>query len=106
MYHSFLVVVFLKLREYVNNTDDYINILLDDKQNQLLQMGVLLMTATLILTALIVSVDLLSINVRIALFNDEINGEKNWFRIAGGGSLGCIFLYASAFTWYKLKRLI
>ena len=80
--------------------------MLDDKQNQLLQMGVLLMTATLILTALIVSVDLLSINVRIALFNDEINGEKNWFWTVGGGSLGCIILYASAFAWYKLKRLI
>ena len=106
MYHSFLLVVFLKLREYVNNTDDYINILLDDKQNQLLQMGVLLMTATLILTALIVSVGFLSINVNIDLFNDDINGEKNWLWTAGGGSLGCIILYASAFAWYKLKRLI
>ena len=80
--------------------------MLDDKQNQLLQMGVLLTTATLILTAFIVTVGFLSINVRIALFNDEINGEKNWFWTVGGGSLGCIILYASAFAWYKLKRLI
>jgi magnesium transporter len=37
----------LKLREYVEDTEDYINIMLDDKQNQLLQMGVVLSTATL-----------------------------------------------------------
>ena len=36
-----------KLREYVEDTEDYINIMLDDKQNQLLQMGVVLSTATL-----------------------------------------------------------
>ncbi|XP_078172555.1 magnesium transporter MRS2-F-like isoform X3 [Carex rostrata] len=32
------------LREYVDDTEDYINIMLDDKQNQLLQMGVMLST--------------------------------------------------------------
>ncbi|KAJ3675175.1 hypothetical protein LUZ60_004217 [Juncus effusus] len=36
------------LREYVEDTEDYINIMLDDKQNQLLQMGVLLSTGKLI----------------------------------------------------------
>jgi hypothetical protein len=30
-----------QLREYVDDTEDYINIMLDEKQNQLLQMGVL-----------------------------------------------------------------
>ncbi|KAL4628502.1 hypothetical protein ACB092_05G243500 [Castanea dentata] len=34
------------LREYVHNTEDFINIMLDDKQNKLLQMGVMLTTAT------------------------------------------------------------
>ena len=106
MYHSFLVIVFWKLREYVHNTEDFINIMLDDKQNKLLQMGVMLTTATLLLTAFIISVGYLSINVRIALFNDIINGEKNWLWTAGGGSIGCIVLYLFAYSWYKYKRLI
>nr|POF06521.1 magnesium transporter mrs2-3 [Quercus suber] len=94
------------LREYVHNTEDFINIMLDDKQNKLLQMGVMLTTATLLLTAFIISVGYLSINVRIALFNDTINGEKNWLWTAGGGSIGCIVLYLFAYSWYKYKRLI
>jgi len=94
------------LREYVHNTEDFINIMLDDKQNKLLQMGVMLTTATLLLTAFIISVGFLSINVRIALFNDIINGEKNWLWTAGGGSIGCIVLYLFAYSWYKYKRLI
>ncbi|KAM3694859.1 hypothetical protein ACJW31_07G087200 [Castanea mollissima] len=94
------------LREYVHNTEDFINIMLDDKQNKLLQMGVMLTTATLLLTAFIISVGYLSINVRIALFNDNLNGEKNWLWTAGGGSIGCIVLYLFAYSWYKYKRLI
>ena len=80
--------------------------MLDDKQNKLLQMGVMLTTATLLLTAFIISVGYLSINVRIPLFNDTINGEKNWLWTAGGGSIGCIVLYLFAYSWYKYKRLI
>ncbi|KAL8505147.1 hypothetical protein ACS0TY_016380 [Phlomoides rotata] len=42
------------LREYVDDTEDYINIMLDDKQNHLLQMGVMLTTATLVVSAFVV----------------------------------------------------
>ncbi|KAK9988672.1 hypothetical protein SO802_028911 [Lithocarpus litseifolius] len=65
------------LREYAHNTEDFINIMLDDKQNKLLQMGVMLTTFTLLLSAFIITVGYLSINVGITLFNDTINGEKN-----------------------------
>ncbi|KAL5983349.1 Magnesium transporter MRS2-F [Asimina triloba] len=44
------------MREYVDDAEDYINILLDDKQNQLLQMRVLLSTANMIFNAGIVVV--------------------------------------------------
>ncbi|KAG9144844.1 hypothetical protein Leryth_018976 [Lithospermum erythrorhizon] len=36
------------LKEYVDDTEDYINIMLDDEQNHLLQLGVILTTATLV----------------------------------------------------------
>ncbi|KAJ4950349.1 hypothetical protein NE237_027181 [Protea cynaroides] len=57
------------LREYVDDTEDYINIMLDDKQNQLLQMGVLLSTATLLINASIVVVALFGMNIKISLYN-------------------------------------
>ncbi|KAJ6310382.1 hypothetical protein OIU76_015166 [Salix suchowensis] len=44
------------LGEYVDDTEDYINIMLDDKQNQLLQMGVMMTTATLVVTFFVIVV--------------------------------------------------
>ncbi|RZC85222.1 hypothetical protein C5167_036220 [Papaver somniferum] len=35
-------VNFLKMKEYIDDTKDYINIMLEDKQNQILQMGLVL----------------------------------------------------------------
>jgi len=52
-----------KLREYVDDTEDYINIMLDDKQNQLLQMGILLSTATPVITCGILVTGVLAINI-------------------------------------------
>ncbi|RWR83497.1 magnesium transporter MRS2-F [Cinnamomum micranthum f. kanehirae] len=57
------------LREYVDDTEDYINIMLDDKQNQLLQMGVMLSTASLVLNAGIVVSGVFGMNIDIELFN-------------------------------------
>lgn len=54
----------MQLREYIDDTEDYINIMLDEKQNQLLQMGVMLSTATIVLTAGVVVVSIFGMNIR------------------------------------------
>ncbi|KAL7002010.1 hypothetical protein U1Q18_003159 [Sarracenia purpurea var. burkii] len=92
------------MREYVHNTEDYINIVLDEKQNQLLRMGVFISTATLMLTTGIVTSGLLSINVRIALFN--FGTYAQWYEAAGGITAGCIFLYAMTLIVFKWKKLL
>ncbi|KAI4962775.1 hypothetical protein ZWY2020_025778 [Hordeum vulgare] len=51
------------LRDYVDDTEDYINMMLDEKQNQLLQMGVMLTTATVVITAGIVVVSQFGMNI-------------------------------------------
>ncbi|XP_074364936.1 magnesium transporter MRS2-F-like [Apium graveolens] len=51
------------MNEYVDDTQDFINITLDDKQNQLLQMGVMLSTGNLLLNAGIVVVGLFGMNI-------------------------------------------
>ncbi|ESR40975.1 hypothetical protein CICLE_v10027569mg, partial [Citrus x clementina] len=57
------------MSEYVDDTEDCINIMLDDTQNQLLQMGVLLSAANMILNAGIVVVGLFGMNIHITLFD-------------------------------------
>ncbi|KAF8410246.1 hypothetical protein HHK36_002771 [Tetracentron sinense] len=94
------------LREYVDDTEDYINIMLDDKQNHLLQMGVMLTTATLVVSAFVVVAGIFGMNINIELFNDEKSGMNEFLWTVGGGATGSIFLYVIAIAWCKHKRLL
>ncbi|KAF3435573.1 hypothetical protein FNV43_RR22662 [Rhamnella rubrinervis] len=94
------------LREYVDDTEDYINIMLDDKQNHLLQMGVMLTTATLVVSAFVVVAGIFGMNIQIELFDDKIAGMPEFLWTVGGGTTGTIFLYVVAIAWCKHKRLL
>ncbi|KAH6798898.1 magnesium transporter 4 [Perilla frutescens var. frutescens] len=94
------------LREYVDDTEDYINIMLDDKQNHLLQMGVMLTTATLVVSAFVVVAGVFGMNITIELFKDEVHGMTRFLWTVGGGSAGTLFLYVIAIAWCKHRRLL
>ncbi|KAH7424412.1 hypothetical protein KP509_11G007500 [Ceratopteris richardii] len=65
------------LRDYVDDTEDYINIMLDDKQNHLLQMGVMLTTATLVLSGFIVVTGIFGMNIQIEMFTSGTLGLRS-----------------------------
>ncbi|XP_020701588.1 magnesium transporter MRS2-F-like isoform X1 [Dendrobium catenatum] len=92
------------LREYVDDTEDYINIMLDEKQNQLLQMGVMLSTATLVVTAGVVVVGIFGMNITIDLFN--MPTYHQFWETTGGTVGGCIILYVLAICWGKKSGLL
>ncbi|KAM2989315.1 hypothetical protein FF2_003310 [Malus domestica] len=94
------------LREYVDDTEDYINIMLDDKQNNLLQMGVMLTTATLAVSGFVVVAGVMGMNIHIDLFDKEKAGMPQFLWTVGGSTAGTIFLYATAIGWCKHKRLL
>lgn len=90
----------------MDDTEDYINIMLDDKQNHLLQMGVMLTTATLVMSAFIAVAGVFGMNINIEMFNDHENGPRRFLWTVIGGSLGSLFLYVGAIGWCKYKRLL
>ncbi|XP_074312749.1 magnesium transporter MRS2-3-like [Silene latifolia] len=94
------------LREYVDDTEDYINIMLDDKQNQLLQMGVMLTTATLVVSAFVVVAGAFGMNIHIELFDPDKAGDPEFLWTVGGGATGAVVLYFLAIAWCKHKRLL
>ena len=57
-------------------TEDQINIMLDDKQNHLLQMGVKLTIATLVVSAFVVVAGVFGINIGIDLVDGDIKEQK------------------------------
>uniref|UniRef100_A0A2P2IZU2 Magnesium transporter n=1 Tax=Rhizophora mucronata TaxID=61149 RepID=A0A2P2IZU2_RHIMU len=91
------------MSEYVDDTEDFINIMLDDKQNQLLQMGVMLGTANMILNAGIVVVGLFGMNINIDLFNGK---PIQFWETVMGTVVGCIILYLFAVGWGKKQNLL
>lgn len=94
------------LSEYIQDTEDYVNIMLDDKQNNLLQMGVVISTATIFITMFIVVTGIFGMNVKIWLFLNPNPKINNFIWTVSGCTFGTIVLYAIAITWFKYKRLI
>ncbi|RWW18179.1 hypothetical protein BHE74_00014551 [Ensete ventricosum] len=104
LYHVYyLFATSAKLREYVDDTEDYINIMLDEKQNQLLQMGVMLSTATVVTTAGVVLVGLFGMNIGIDLYNAPY--YKFW-ETTWGTIVGCVILYVLAIGFGKKSGLL
>ncbi|KAL5215604.1 hypothetical protein ABZP36_007005 [Zizania latifolia] len=91
------------LREYVDDTEDYINMMLDDKQNQLLQMGILLSTGTLVISCAIAVTGVLGTNIHISLY-DAPAGV--FWRAAGGIVGGGVTLYLAALLCYKRTGIL
>ncbi|KAI4310834.1 hypothetical protein MLD38_035785 [Melastoma candidum] len=89
------------MNEYVEDTEDCINIMLNDKQNQLLQMGVMLTCANMILSAGVVVAGIFGMNIHISLF-DSTPAQFNETVI--GTISGCIALFLAAILWGK-KRI-
>ncbi|CAM0884239.1 unnamed protein product [Alopecurus aequalis] len=99
------------LREYVDDTEDYINIMLDDKQNQLLQMGVMLSAATVVITAGVAVVGLFGMNIGISLYNPVTPEETQaahvkFWETTFGTIAGCTILYIVAMGWGKRSGLL
>ncbi|WVZ68036.1 hypothetical protein U9M48_017027 [Paspalum notatum var. saurae] len=100
------------LREYVDDTEDYINLMLDEKQNQLLQMGVLLTMATVVVTAGIVVVSLFGMNIHIDLMKDPETDEQariknmKFWETTCGTVAGCLAMYLLAIYAGKRSNIL
>jgi len=95
--------MYTQLREYVDDTEDYINIMLDEKQNQLLQVGVMLSTLTMVLTAGVAVVGIFGMNITIDLYNAP---EYKFWETTFGTFGGCVVLYILAIGWGKKSGLL
>ena len=101
----------MQVREYVDDTEDYIQIMQDDKQNRILQMDIMWKTATLVMSAFVVLAGVFGMNIHIDLFADDNDalkevGNRKFLWTVGGGTTGTIFLYFIAIVWCKNKRLL
>ncbi|KAL6964375.1 hypothetical protein U1Q18_035430 [Sarracenia purpurea var. burkii] len=91
------------LREYVDDTEDFINIILDEKQNELLQIGVVISTAVIILNFGIVIAGVLGMNIHISIFDGV---PEQFYALCGGVVAGILILFVIAIITIRRKGLL
>ncbi|CAE5964738.1 unnamed protein product [Arabidopsis arenosa] len=90
------------LKEYIDDTEDFINIQLDNVRNQLIQFELLLTTATFVVAIFGVVAGIFGMNFEIDFF--EQPGAFKWVLTITGVCGLVVFL---AFVWfYKRRRLM
>lgn len=90
------------LKEYIDDTEDFINIQLDNVRNQLIQFELLLTTATFVVAIFGVVAGIFGMNFEIPFFDNP--QAFNWVLIVTGITGVVIF---SAFVWFfKYRRLM
>ncbi|CAI5957751.1 unnamed protein product, partial [Closterium sp. NIES-65] len=92
--------LYSSLREYVEDTEDYINIMLDEKQNSLLQMNVLLTTATLFISFFIVVTGVFGMNIDCSYFDPENPANYSvFYYVVIGSTVACITSFILAVVY-------
>ncbi|XP_059456848.1 magnesium transporter MRS2-1 isoform X1 [Corylus avellana] len=90
------------LKEYIDDTEDFINIQLDNVRNQLIQFELLLTTATFVVAIFGVVAGIFGMNFEIPLF--DYPDAFKWVLIITGVTLAVVFF---AFVWFfKYRRLM
>ncbi|KAM7480264.1 hypothetical protein LguiA_028477 [Lonicera macranthoides] len=90
------------LKEYIDDTEDFINIQLDNVRNQLIQFELLLTTATFVVAIFGVVAGIFGMNFEIPLFDDT--SAFKWVLIITGVTGAVIFC---SFLWFfKYRRLM
>ncbi|CAK8573821.1 unnamed protein product [Lathyrus sativus] len=92
------------LNEYVEDTEDYINITLDDKQNRILQTGVHIGTISVIVNSFITVTGIFGMNIEIEVFHAE--KDKLFLVTVILCTAACLILYFLAMLWYKKKHML
>uniref|UniRef100_K3XWB2 Magnesium transporter n=1 Tax=Setaria italica TaxID=4555 RepID=K3XWB2_SETIT len=91
-----------QLKEYIDDTEDFINIQLDNVRNQLIQFELLLTTATFVVAIFGVVAGIFGMNFETTVF--KIHNAFSWTLIITGVVGAFIF---SSFLWFfKYKRLM
>uniref|UniRef100_A0A1J3JPC2 Magnesium transporter n=1 Tax=Noccaea caerulescens TaxID=107243 RepID=A0A1J3JPC2_NOCCA len=89
------------LKEYIDDTEDLINIKLGNVQNQLIQFQLLLTAATFVAAIFAAVTAVFGMNLQDSVFNDPTTFQ--WVLLVTG--MGCGFLYFGFVLYFKHKKV-
>ncbi|XAR56328.1 hypothetical protein NMG60_11036771 [Bertholletia excelsa] len=92
----------LSVREYIDDTEDYVNIQLDNQRNELIQLQLILTIASFAITVEILIAGIFSMNIPCELYN--VNGVFNIF--VGAITAASFLLFVLVLGYARWKKLI
>ncbi|XP_031491477.1 magnesium transporter MRS2-4-like [Nymphaea colorata] len=92
----------LSVREYIDDTEDYVNIQLDNQRNELIQLQLVLTIASFAINIETLIAGLFGMNIPCTLY--DIHGIFGPF--VGGTSAACVLLFFLILGYGRWKRLI
>ncbi len=94
------------LTEYIDDTEDYVNIQLDSQRNQLIRLDLILTCLSASIALITAITSLFAMNVQLRPGSEE-DGPYSWFVIISTTSCaGAILLFLGVMTYSRYKRLI
>ncbi|KAK4425565.1 Magnesium transporter MRS2-2 [Sesamum alatum] len=88
------------LREYIDNTEDYINIQLDNHRNQLIQLELFLSSGTVCLSIYSLVAGIFGMNIPYT-WNDDHGYMFKWVVIFTGALCAMVFVFIISYARYK-----
>ncbi|KAL6560699.1 Magnesium transporter MRS2-4 [Orobanche gracilis] len=92
----------LSVREYIDDTEDYVNIQLDNQRNELIQLQLTMTIATFAISVETALAGIFGMNIRCALY--EINGIFG--HVVGIMTAICVVLFILVMAYARWKKLI
>lgn len=92
----------LSVREYIDDTEDYVNIQLDSHRNELIQLQLVLGIASFAIAANTLIVGFFAMNIPCSLFNTP----HIFTPFVAGTSGGSLFIFLIVFAYARWKKLI
>ncbi|GAB2283551.1 Magnesium transporter MRS2-4 [Dionaea muscipula] len=92
----------LSVREYIDDTEDYVNIQLDNQRNELIQLQLTLTIASFALTLETLVAGLFGMNIQCTLYN--VNGIFGYF--VWGTTASCSLIFILIVCYARWKKLL
>ncbi|KAJ7946595.1 Magnesium transporter MRS2-like protein [Quillaja saponaria] len=92
----------LSVREYIDDTEDYVNIQLDNQRNELIQLQLTLTIASFAIAVETLIAGIFGMNIHCPLY--DMHGIFEFF--VGGTSAGCILLFLLVLGYARWKKLL
>lgn len=94
----------LSVREYIDDTEDYVNIQLDNQRNELIQLQLILTTASFAIAINTLIAGIFAMNIPCQLYDAKY--QPIFFPFVGGTSVGCFLMFLLMLVYARWKKLL